>query len=291
MAGARVKVAVIGGSGLYRMKGISGVSELRVSTPFGAPSDAVIVGTVSGVRCAFLPRHGRRHTLLPSEINSRANIWALKSLGAEIIVAFGAVGSLKPALAPGHFVIPDQAVDETRARRSTFFGEGIVAHVPFAEPFCPALAGPLYRAARRIGVRAHRGGIFCCMEGPHFSSRAESEMHRRLGYSLIGMTSMPEAKLAREAEICYATVAMVTDYDCWKLGEEVSAEKVVSVMNGNSENAQRLVAAALPELQKLPSRACLCARALENALMTRPGAMPKETLKKLSLLIGKYVRA
>ncbi|MBI5243449.1 MAG: S-methyl-5'-thioadenosine phosphorylase [Elusimicrobia bacterium] len=285
-----VKAAIIGGSGLYRMRDIRDVQEVRIDTPFGAPSDAVILGTLSGVRCAFLPRHGRHHTLLPSEINGRANIWALKSLGAEILLAFSAVGSLKPNLAPGDFVFADQLVDETRGRCTTFFGDGLVAHVAFAEPFCPKALGLLHQAARKLGIRSHRGGTLCCMEGPAFSSKAESAVHRKHGYSLIGMTGVPEAKLAREAEICYAPVCMVTDYDCWKKGDEVSAEKVVAVLSANSENAQRLVAAVLPELQKLPSRTCACSKALDNAIMTRPEAMSKDTLEKLALLIGRHVR-
>jgi 5'-methylthioadenosine phosphorylase len=267
------------------MKNIRGVVETRVKTPFGDPSDAVFIGTLSGVRCAFLPRHGRDHTLLPSELNGRANIWALKSLGVERILAFGAVGSLKASLPPRHFVFPDQLVDKTRERRSTFFGEGVVAHVAFSHPFCGDLSGLLLRAARRLKIPSHRGGTYACMEGPAFSTKAESLLHRRLGYSIIGMTVVPEAKLAREAEICYAPVAMVTDYDCWKEGEEVSTEKVIAVLSANAENAQALIEAALPEAAAAP-RSCPCATALRNAVMTRPEAMPKETLRKLSPIFG-----
>ena len=280
----KARIAVIGGSGLYRMKGLEGLEERRVETPFGDPSDAVMLGTAAGVRCAFLPRHGRSHTLVPSEINARANLWALKSLGAEIVLSFSAVGSLREELAPGHFVFPDQLVDETKGRRSTFFGDGIVAHVSFAHPFCPEVSARLLQAAQALGIRSHAGGTLACMEGPAFSSRAESQTRRKLGYDLIGMTAIPEAKLAREAELCYAPVSMVTDYDCWKEGEEVSTEKVVAVLTANSENAQRLVAAVLPELQKMP-RSCACPKALENAVMTRPEAMPEETRRKLSLLL------
>ncbi len=280
-----VRVAVIGGSGLYRMKNVRDLAEVRVKTPYGDPSDAVFIGALSGVRCAFLPRHGRGHSLLPSELNGRANIWALKSLGVERILAFGAVGSLKASLAPRHFVFPDQLVDKTYQRRSTFFGGGIVAHVAFSRPFCGDLSGRLLRAARRLNIPSHRGGTYACMEGPAFSTRAESLLHRRLGYSIIGMTVVPEAKLAREAEICYAPVAMVTDYDCWKEGEEVSTEKVLAVLSANAENAQALIEAALPEAAAAP-RSCPCATALRNAVMTRPEAMPKETLRKLSPILG-----
>ncbi|MFA6092295.1 MAG: S-methyl-5'-thioadenosine phosphorylase [Elusimicrobiota bacterium] len=281
-------VAVIGGSGLYKMEGLTEKEELSVDTPFGPPSDAILTGTLSGVRCAFLPRHGRDHTLLPSEINARANIWALKSLGAQKIISFGAVGSLQEAMAPGHFTIPDQIVDKTVLRRTTFFGNGIVAHVPFAEPFCAHMRAVLQTSAKGLNIRVHEKGTLVCMEGPLYSTRAESHTHRKLGYDIIGMTTIPEAKLAREAELCYAMTAMVTDYDCWKEGEEVSTEKVISVMHANSANAQRLLAAAIAQIAKLP--ACACNDALKNAIMTRPEAMPRETAEKLRLLIDKHVK-
>ncbi|MFA6030389.1 MAG: S-methyl-5'-thioadenosine phosphorylase [Elusimicrobiota bacterium] len=290
MAKTKVRIGIIGGSGLYHMKGISETEELRVDTPFGPPSDALMLGTVAGVRCAFLPRHGRGHTILPSEINGRANIWALKSLGVETVVAFGAVGSLREELAPGHFVVPDQIVDKTTLRRSTFFGHGVVGHVAFADPFCGGVAKVLSAAAKALDIPVHPKGTLACMEGPAFSTRAESEVNRKLGCDLIGMTVVPEAKLAREAELCYALVAMVTDYDCWKAGEEVGVEKVMAVMKANSENAQRLLSRALPELAKLPSGACACSRALEHAIMTDPAAMPKETAEQLALIIGKRIR-
>ncbi|MBI3547902.1 MAG: S-methyl-5'-thioadenosine phosphorylase [Elusimicrobia bacterium] len=285
-----VRFAVIGGSGLYEMKSITDVSEVRVKTPFGDPSDAIILGTIRGVRCAFLPRHGRGHKILPGEINGRANIWALKSLGVERIISVGAVGSLREELAPRHFVFPDQLADETKGRRSTFFGEGIVGHVAFAHPFCGAMSRSLFETARGQGVTAHEGGTYICMEGPAFSSRAESLMHRQLGYSIIGMTAIPEAKLAREAEICYAPMALVTDYDCWKEGEEVSIEQVVANLSANVANAQRVIEEALPKLAGL-SRSCQCASAMATAVFTRPEAMNKATYKKLELLIGKYVPA
>jgi len=284
------KIAVIGGSGLYEMRGILDVREVRVRTPFGAPSDAVILGTIQGVRCAFLPRHGRGHVLLPSEINGRANIWALKSLGVERILSVGAVGSLKEELAPRHFVFPDQLADETRGRKSTFFGGGVVAHVAFADPFCMATARALHEAAQRLDIVSHLGGTYVCMEGPAFSTRAECAMHRELGYSIIGMTALPEAKLAREAEICYATMAVVTDYDCWKEGEEVSTEKVVENLFANVANAQLLIQKALPSLAAM-RRSCACAGALEGAVFTQPKMIRPAARKKLELLIGKYVPA
>lgn len=287
-SGPRAAIAVLGGSGLYDMKGLTEVSERRVRTPFGEPSDAVLVGKLAGVRCAFLPRHGRGHRLLPSELNSRANIWALKSLGVERIIALGAVGSLREELAPRHFVFPDQLVDETKGRQTTFFGDGVVAHVAFARPFCDELSGMLYSSAKALGLRAHRGGTYICMEGPAFSTRAESDMHRRLGYSIIGMTALGEAKLAREAEICYSAVAMVTDFDCWKEDDEVSTEKVVEHLLANVANGQKLVAASLPEIAARERR-CPCSSALKGAIFTAPKAMNRKTTRKLELLIRRYV--
>lgn len=282
------RLAVIGGSGLYQMKGVSDVKEVRVKTPFGAPSDAVITGTVGGARVAFLPRHGRGHRLLPGEVPGRANIWALKSLGVERIVSVSAVGSLREELAPRHFVFPDQLADETKGRPSTFFGKGVVAHVAFAHPFCSDMASLLYGETRTLGITAHKGGTYICMEGPMFSTKAESLMHRQLGYSVIGMTAVPEAKLAREAEICYTPVALVTDYDCWKEDDHVSTEKVIEHLLANVENAQRLLAAALPKLAELP-RQCACASALKGAVFTDPKAMDKKTKRTLGPLIGKYL--
>ncbi|MFA5140386.1 MAG: S-methyl-5'-thioadenosine phosphorylase [Elusimicrobiota bacterium] len=281
----QARFAVIGGSGLYDMKGLQDVSRVRVKTPFGPPSDAVVLGTLAGVRCAFLPRHGRGHVLTPTELNGRANIYALKSLGVDCILGFGAVGSLREELAPRHFVFPDQLVDETKRRVSTFFGDGVVAHVAFAHPFCGAVQAVLYDEALRLGLTAHRGGTYCCMEGPAFSTRAESEMHRKLGYSIIGMTVIPEAKLAREAEICYAPIAMITDYDCWKEEDEVSTSKVVEHLMANVENAQKLVLAALPKLAAA-RRECQCRTALRNAVFTQKGALNKRTARKLALLLG-----
>lgn len=283
------RIAVIGGSGLYEMRGVSQTREVRVPTPFGDPSDAILLGTLHGVRCAFLPRHGRGHSFLPSEINGRANLWALKSLGVERVISVGAVGSLREEMAPRHFVFPDQLVDETRRRASTFFGEGIVAHVSFARPFCDALSQTLYEAADRLGIASHRGGTYVCMEGPSFSTKAESAMHRTLGYSVVGMTAVPEAKLAREAELCYAPISVVTDYDCWREGMEVSVPQVVENLFANIAEAQNLIERVLPQLARIP-RACPCARALEGAIFTRPEAMRRDTRDRLEPLIGKYAR-
>ena len=280
----KISIAVIGGSGLYRMTDLKDVREVRVKTPFGNPSDAIVLGTVSDVRCAFLPRHGRHHTILPTEINNRANIWALKSLGVERILSAAAVGSLKQSLPPRHIVFPDQLADETKGRVSTFFGDGIVAHVAFAHPFCDPMSLSLYETAQRLGLSCSRGGTYICMEGPLFSTKAESNMHRQLGYDVIGMTAAPEAKLAREAEICYSSIAMVTDYDCWKDEEEVSLEQVIANLSANTENAQKLLRAALPDLLKLPRR-CVCAKALRQAVVTAPEAMKPATKRKLQLLL------
>ena len=287
--GAPPRIAVIGGSGLYAMEGLADVRETRVKTPFGPPSDAVVLADLGGVRCAFLPRHGRGHTLLPGEVNSRANIWALKSLGVERIVSVSACGSLREELAPRDFVFPDQLVDETKRRDATFFGGGIVAHVAFARPFCADLSALAASESRGLGIRSREGGTYVCMEGPAFSTRAESEMHRQLGYSIIGMTAIGEAKLAREAELCYATVAMVTDFDCWKEDDEVDAHKVVGHLRANVANAQRLLAALLPKAVALP-RTCPCKDALAAAIFTQRAAMRPATARKLDLLIGKYAR-
>lgn len=285
---AAAKIAVIGGSGLYNMDGVEDLEERLIDTPFGAPSDAVMIGTVSGVRTAFLPRHGRGHFLLPTEVPSRANIWALKSLGVERILSASAVGSLREDLAPRHFVFPDQLVDETRHRHSTFFGNGVVAHVAFAHPFSKPQSDLLYREAKALGLDATRGGTYCCMEGPQFSTRAESEMHRKLGYDIIGMTAAGEAKLAREAEICYSTIAMVTDYDCWKDEDHVHTEKVVEHLMANAENVQKLLRAAIPKLAAEPLDP-ECSQALRGAIFTAPQARNKETLERLGPIVSKYV--
>lgn len=285
----KAAVGVIGGSGLYEMKSIEKPREVKVKTPYGEHSGPILLGTLQGVPCAFLPRHGKGHVLTPTELNGRANIFALKSLGVERVIAVGAVGSLQEELAPRHFVFPDQLVDETKGRRQTFFGEGVVAHVAFADPFCGDMSQALFEASKGLGIVSHRGGTYVCMEGPAFSTRAESAYHRRMGYSIIGMTALPEAKLAREAELCYSSVALVTDYDCWKEGEEVSTEMVVSNLLANVANAQRLLERAVP-LVAAAARHCPCARALEGALFTAPQAMNKATLKKLDWLVGRRVK-
>ncbi len=282
-------LAVIGGSGLYDMPGITGRRDIRVKTPFGPPSSPILLGDLSGVACAFLPRHGRGHTRLPCEVNSRANIWALKALGVERVVAISAVGSLKEELPPRDLVFPDQLVDETKGRPSTFFGDGLVAHVAFDNPFCAEQSRLLHERARGLGIRAHTGGTLVCMEGPAFSTRAESEYHRRQGYDIIGMTALPEAKLAREAELCYAPICLVTDYDCWKEGEEVSSSKVVDNLAVNVTNAQRLLAAAIPALAAR-RRLCRCATALAGSIFTDPKLADRRTLRKLDLLVGRYLK-
>lgn len=286
---AKAVLGVIGGSGLYDMPGLRSRRELRLKTPFGAPSGPIVLGELSGVHCAFLPPHGRGHALLPGEVNSRANLWALKSLGVERVVSVSAVGSLKERIAPRDFLFPDQLVDETKGRPASFFGSGLVAHVAFDQPFCPEQSALLAQACRRLGIRSHEGGTLVCMEGPAFSTKAESNLHRRLGYDIIGMTALPEAKLAREAELCYAAVCLVTDYDCWKDGEEVSSGKVVENLAANVSNAQRLLAAAAPRLAAR-ARRCRCADALRGAIFTDPKHADRRTVRRLDLLVSRYLR-
>jgi 5'-methylthioadenosine phosphorylase len=283
------KIGVIGGSGLYDIPGLRSVRRMEVKTPFGDPSGPITLGELNGVDCAFLPRHGIGHVLLPAEIPARANIWALKSLGVERLVAVSAVGSLKEELVPRHFVFPDQILDRTKGRESTFFGKGIVAHVAFDRPFCADQTALLIGKAKELGLTSHAGGTYVCMEGPAFSTKAESHFHRSLGASIIGMTAIPEAKLAREAELCYSMAALVTDYDCWKEGEEVSNDKVVATMHANVANAVKLLEAVLPAAAGL-SRRCKCAKALEGAIFTAPQNMDRKSSKKLELLIGRFTR-
>ena len=284
----KVSFGVIGGSGVYEIEGIEDVAQVFPSTPFGKPSDPIVVGTVSGVRCAFLPRHGRGHRILPSELNSRANVYALKSLGVDQIISVSACGSLKEDVHPRDFVIPDQVFDRTQGRPSTFFGNGVVGHVSMAHPYCPRLSETVYRTAREIDLSVRQGGTYVCIQGPQFSTRAESLLYKSLGFSIIGMTSLPEAKLAREAEICYATVALVTDYDCWKENEEVNASKVMSNVAANVFNVKRLIAAVLPRLTA--ERACECSQALKYAVMTSPSAIPAKARKDLGLFLAKYLK-
>ena len=283
-----VKIGVIGGSGIYDIEGITDTRKQKIKTPFGAPSDTIIIGNLGGIPVAFLPRHGRGHFIAPSELNSRANIYAFKSLGVEQIISISACGSLKEELKPRDIVIPDQLFDRTRQRPYSFFGEGIVAHIAFANPYCPELSGILYQAAKDLRLSAHLGGTYVCIEGPQFSTKAESKVFRSLGFSIIGMTNIPEAKLAREAEICYATLGLVTDYDVWKEGEEVTVERVVGNLLANIENVKKLIKAAIPRLKR--ERKCECASALAYAIQTREWAINRKTARKLDLLVGKYLK-
>ncbi|MFQ5777629.1 MAG: S-methyl-5'-thioadenosine phosphorylase [Terriglobia bacterium] len=284
----RVKLGIIGGSGLYTMPGLNRTREVRVATPFGKPSDAYLLGSLAGTRVAFLARHGRGHRILPSELNFRANIFGFKRLGVERILSVSAVGSLKEELKPMDFVIPDQFFDRTRGRISTFFGNGVVAHVSFSDPLCPDLRRVLVQACRQAGVTVHAGGTYVCMEGPMFSTKAESHAYRSLNFDIIGMTNLQEAKLAREAEICYATVAMVTDYDCWHPEHDaVTGHQVMEYLARNIENVQKVIRAAVPRAPA--ARTCKCASALAHSIITESKKIPASTKKRLKLLIGKYV--
>ncbi|GAB1722684.1 MAG: S-methyl-5'-thioadenosine phosphorylase [Nitrospira sp. CR1.1] len=282
-------VGIIGGSGLYQVEGLEQVREVRLRTPFGAPSDAIVVGVLGGMGVAFLSRHGRGHRINPGSINYRANIYALKSLGVTQIISISAVGSMKETIQPGHVVLPDQFIDLTKRRVSTFFDEGIVAHVGFSEPVCSSLADVLEAAGRSVGATLQRGGTYVCMEGPQFSTKAESRLYRQWGVDVIGMTNMPEAKLAREAELCYATMALATDYDCWHETEEaVTVEAILSTLHRNVALAKDVLKVAVPKLD--PARACGCRRALATALVTAPDKMSASAKRRLNLLIAPYVR-
>ncbi|HEY5600088.1 MAG TPA: S-methyl-5'-thioadenosine phosphorylase [Candidatus Manganitrophaceae bacterium] len=282
------RIGIIGGSGLYQMEILKEVREVSVSTPFGKPSGPLVLGTLKGVPVAFLARHGKGHAILPSEINYRANIFAMKKLGVERILSVSAVGSMREEIAPGHVVIPDQFYDLTKGRKATFFGGGIVAHVSFADPVCPELAGIVYDAGRATGATLRRGGVYLCMEGPQFSTRAESRVHRSWGVDVIGMTNATEAKLAREAEICYVTLALATDYDCWHVGEEpVTVEMVLKTLQENVVLSKKIIQGAVQIMSF--DRNCPCPRALKDAIITPPAAIPKKIKKNLNLLIGKYV--
>lgn len=284
----QANIGIIGGSGLYEIEGLMDIEEVDVSTPFGQPSDRIVVGTLQGKRVAFLPRHGRGHRILPGEVNARANVYALKSLGVERIISVSACGSMKEAIAPLDIVIPDQIIDRTKGRHSTFFGHGLAVHVSFAEPFCPELSDILYEAAKKVGAKVHKGGTYVCIEGPRFSSKAESKMHRLWDVEIIGMTAMPEAVLAREAEICYATIAMSTDYDVWHETEApVTAEMVVQNLLRNVETAKSILREALPLIG--PERDCECATALSVAIQTARDRIPGRIKRELSLLVGKYL--
>jgi len=290
MTEPEASVAVIGGSGFYRMEGLADLRAREVATPFGPPSDVITIGTLAGVQVAFLPRHGAGHRLSPSEIPARANIWALKSLGVERIISISACGSLQEKIAPLDLVIPDQLIDRTRGRANTFFTGGIVAHVGFADPFCPALSVALARWADTAVPRVHRGGTLVVMEGPAFSTRAESQLYRNWGASLIGMTALPEAKLAREAEICYAVVACATDYDCWRESEEdVTVEMIVANLVRNVEVSRQIVREAVSHLASIG--ACSCPTALATAIVTAPELVPDQVRRDLAPIIGRYLPA
>ena len=281
------KVGVIGGSGFYEL--LDNAREVAIDTPFGTPSDSYFLGDIDGVPVAFLPRHARGHRILPGEVNYRANIWGMKALGVHYVLSASAVGSLREELKPLDIVVPDQLFDRTKARPSTFFGDGVVVHMGFADPFCPALSKALVEHGRGVGATVHEGGTYVCMEGPQFSTRAESNAYRQLGFDIIGMTNLQEAKLAREAELCYATMALVTDYDCWFEGEaDVTLEQVLSNVRRNVETAQAIVRSVIPSLDLACD--CGCRHAVEFAINTPADLIPAATKEKLDLLIGKYLR-
>jgi len=285
---AKAEIGIIGGSGLYGMAGLTAVREERVETPFGDPSEVFVLGKLEGRKVAFLARHGKGHRILPTELNFRANIYAMKALGVTSILSVSAVGSLKEEHKPTDFVVPDQFIDRTFARHSTFFGEGVVGHVGFGDPVCPIVVDTFVKACAEVGVVGKKGGTYVCMEGPQFSTRAESNLYRSWGADVIGMTNLQEAKLAREAEISYATLAMVTDYDCWREGhDDVTVEQIVAVMHQNSENAQKVVKAAVRLLPKDLSGSP-AQTAAKYAIMTDKSLIPAATKKKLDILFGKY---
>ena len=282
------KIGIIGGSGFYQMEGLVDVEEVSLDTPFGSPSDRIVIGTLEGKRVAFLPRHGRGHRISPSEINVRANVYALKSIGVEWLISVSAVGSLREDLVPRQFVVPDQFYDHTKARVNTFFGGGLVAHISLSDPFCPVLSDLLYEGAGRAGATVHKGGTYLCMEGPQFSTKAESGIYRKLGFDVIGMTAAPEAKLAREAELCYASFACVTDYDCWHPEHDaVTTEMLVGNLLANVELAKRSVREVIASIPE--ARTCGCPRALEKAFLTSRDAMPEEAIGRLGILVEKYL--
>jgi len=284
----QAEIGVIGGSGLYSMSGLTNTRELRIKTPFGDPSDAFVLGTLEGKRVAFLARHGRGHRILPTELNFRANIYAMKLLGVQRIISVSAVGSLQEDLRPGEFLIPDQFFHSTKGRKSTFFGNGIVAHVTFDKPTCPQLSAILSEACRSQNVPAHDKGTYICMEGPQFSTLAEAHYHRAMKFSVIGMTNVTEAKLAREAELCYSTIAMITDYDCWHPEHDsVTVATIIATLNQNATNAQNVLRQAIKTLPA--DRTCKCAGALKHAILTDPNVVPAKTKKNLAAIISKYI--
>jgi len=285
---AEAKIGIIGGSGLFKMEEITGVKRLKLNTPFGEPSDAIVLGNLEGVKVAFLPRHGEGHRIGPSELPARANIYALKHLGVERIISISAVGSLKEEIEPLDIVIPDQLIDRTRGRSSTFFSDGIVAHVAFAEPFCPLMSQILFEAGKKVGSKVRKGGTYLVIEGPQFSTRAESQLYRSWGADVIGMTALPEAKLAREAEICYATLAFVTDYDCWRPAYEwVTTDMILANIHKCIDTVKRILKLLIPSIPQV--RDCICASALKDAVATETKHITKEKRKELELFIGKYL--
>jgi 5'-methylthioadenosine phosphorylase len=285
---SEAKIGIIGGSGLYKMAGMTEVEEVKISTPFGEPSDAIILGNLEGVKVAFLPRHGKGHRISPGELPAKANIYALKSLGVERIISVSAVGSFKEKIKPLDLVIPDQIIDRTAGRDNTFFTDGIVAHIAFAEPFCPVLSQILFESATRVGATVHKGGTYLAMEGPQFSTKAESQLYRSWNADIVGMTALPEAKLAREAEICYATVAFVTDYDCWHPSyASVTTDMILTNLQKGVDTAKRILRLTIPSIPQ--KRECACATVIKNAIATSPRYIPEKTRKDLDLLIGKYL--
>lgn len=284
-----IEIGVIGGSGLYKMEGLERVEEITVDTPFGSPSDNFIVGDIMGRRVAFLPRHGRGHRMQPTELNFRANIYAMKKLGVKRIISVSAVGSMKEDLHPKDIVIPDQFYDNTKQRVSTFFGDGIVAHVSLADPVCPVLAGVLYKSAVGVGAKVHNGGVYLCIEGPQFSTRGESLIYRKWGVDIIGMTNVTEAKLAREAEICYATIALVTDYDCWHHEEaDVTTNAIIEILNQNVETSKKIIKESVGNLAE--NRNCICSNAMEHAIITSRDSITAEAKERLKEIVGKYMK-
>ncbi|HEY2748204.1 MAG TPA: S-methyl-5'-thioadenosine phosphorylase [Polyangia bacterium] len=280
-------IGVIGGSGLYEIEGLTDLEHVKLSTPFGEPSDEYVVGRLGDARMVFLPRHGRGHRILPHEINFRANVWGMKKLGVEWILSVSAVGSLREEIAPGHIVIVDQFIDRTKARQSSFFGDGVAGHVGFGDPICGALAEHVFAAAEAAGARAHKGGTYVVMEGPMFSTRAESNLYRSWGASVIGMTNLPEAKLAREAEICYSTIALSTDYDCWhETEEDVSVEAVMAIIKQNVSLAKAIVKGSVERIPE--ARACACTSAAAHAVMTAPEAIPANARERIGIIMNKY---
>ncbi|MCM0081588.1 S-methyl-5'-thioadenosine phosphorylase [Geomonas sp. Red32] len=282
-------IGVIGGSGLYEMEGMTEVDQVNVDTPFGRPSDDYITGKLDGVRMVFLPRHGKGHRFTPSEVNYRANVYGMKKLGVTRIISVSAVGSLREEIAPGHIVVPDQFIDRTRGfRKDTYFGNGVVGHVQFADPVCQDLSSVLFDAAGEAGATVHRGGCYVCMEGPAFSTRAESHLYRSFGASIIGMTNLTEAKLAREAELCYGVIALSTDYDCWhEAHDDVSVEAIIAIIKSNVAMAKKIIRCAVQKISG--TRSCACADALKYAIISDTSVIPVETRENLELIIGKYL--